>query len=132
MGQLLVDSHPLQSELLDNIRVQLRGGGLLEESLTIIMLCLNKKVSVCLLVLMSLLLSLSHSAPITDGIMESARVAWNSWQEFERENLPWLYRCGGPIGLFCPGPGPDVYDIIPDLPQFPGIIPPPQNKQKSP
>ena len=26
------------------------------------------------------------------------RVAWNSWQEFERENLPWLYRCEGPIG----------------------------------
>ena len=27
-----------------------------------------------------------------------ARVAWNNWQDFERENLPWLYRCQGPIG----------------------------------
>ena len=57
---------------------------------------------------------------------ELARQTWNSWQEFERENLPWLYRCEGPIGLFCPGPGPDVYDVIPDLPRFPGIIPPPE------
>ena len=57
------------------------------------------------------------------------------------------------LGLFCPGPGPDVYDIIPgkeltkikvsgleyhtsylktyftlDLPQFPGIIPAPSEQ----
>ena len=63
---------------------------------------------------------------------ELARQSWNSWQEFERENLPWLYRCAGPIGLFCPGPGPDVYDLLPDLPRFPGIIPPwgPQREKK--
>jgi len=88
----------------------------------------SKMLSLYFLVLVSLLFSPSHSAPITDGIRESARVAWNSWQEFERENLPWLYRCEGPIGLFCPGPGPDVYDIIPDLPQFPGIIPAPSEQ----
>jgi len=42
------------------------------------------------------------SSPITseivDGTAEMARVAWNNWQDFERENLPWLYRCQGPIG----------------------------------
>ena len=99
------------------------------------------------------------SSPITEELSadtaEQARLAWNSWQDFERENLPWLYRCEGPIGkdqiievikrvfstflwtnyvfhssfsivnllvfsktnlfsgLFCPGPGPDVYDLIP-------------------
>ena len=43
-----------------------------------------------------------YSSPITEELMagtaETARQAWNSWQEFEKENLPWLYRCQGPIG----------------------------------
>merc|ERR1712066_479783 len=77
------------------------------------------------LVLVLVLVSLASSMPVTPGVAETARLAWNSWQEFERDNLPWLYRCEGPIGLFCPGPGPDVYDLIPDLPRFPGTIPPP-------
>lgn len=56
---------------------------------------------------------------------ELLRQSWNSWQAFERDNLPWLYNCEGVIGLFCPGPGPDVYDVFPSLPSFPGMIPPP-------
>ena len=57
---------------------------------------------------------------------EVLRNSWNSWQAFERDNLPWLYNCEGVIGLFCPGPGPDVYDVFPSLPSFPGMIPPPE------
>merc|ERR1712002_218013 len=69
---------------------------------------------------------------------EHLRKSWNSWQAFEKKHLPWMYYCKGPIGglldthgvmgLFCPGPGPDVYDIFPNLPSFPGTIPPPDEK----
>ena len=44
------------------------------------------------------LVALASSVPVTPGVAETARLAWNSWQEFERDNLPWLYRCEGPIG----------------------------------
>merc|ERR1719411_1047946 len=79
--------------------------------------------------LLLVLVSLASSMPVTPGVAETARLAWNSWQEYERDNLPWLYRCDGIIGLFCPGPGPDVYDLIPDLPMFPGMIPPPEQRE---
>ena len=63
---------------------------------------------------------------------ELLRTSWNSWQEFERENLPWLANCEGVIGLSCPRPGPDVYDVIPGLPSFPGIIPTPGETTEEP
>ena len=48
--------------------------------------------------LVLVLVSLASSVPVTPGVAETARLAWNTWQEFERDNLPWLYRCEGPIG----------------------------------
>merc|ERR1712029_1309139 len=100
------------------------------------MLSSNYHVQLCFCIVVVLMMNGSViSSPITEELSadtaEQARLAWNSWQDFERENLPWLYRCEGPIGLFCPGPGPDVYDIIPDLPQFPGIIPPPSESEQT-
>ena len=48
--------------------------------------------------LVLVLVALASSMPVTPGVAETARLAWNTWQEFERDNLPWLYRCEGPIG----------------------------------
>ena len=100
--QLLVESHLLQSELLDSIRVQLRGG-LLKQELHIhpihhvlskqdgksylkwiySRVSMNSLLSIQLplffLVLVSMLFSPSHSAPITDGIREGARSVPNKF-----------------------------------------------------
>ena len=58
---------------------------------------------VSVMVMVSMMVAMTMSAPITpeivDGTAEVARQSWNNWQEFERENLPWLYRCAGPIGI---------------------------------
>merc|ERR1712008_396935 len=59
-----------------------------------------------------LLLLVAPQVIISAPTGELLRTSWNSWQVFERENLPWLANCEGVIGLFCPGPGPDVYDVF--------------------
>ena len=66
--------------------------------------------------LVLVLVALASSMPVTPGVAETARLAWNTWQEFERDNLPWLYRCEGPIGTI-------TIIIIINMLSFRGVCP---------